>query len=112
MSEFQTIGVVGAGTMGNGIAHVFARSGIEVRLCEVEQRFLDRGLDTIRKNMAREVAKSKLTQPEMDAALARILRGCRTIPASTARRQLLPCRLQPAGSRCRGGGRRSVSASW
>jgi 3-hydroxybutyryl-CoA dehydrogenase len=72
MSKFQTIGVVGAGTMGNGIAHVFARSGFSVRLCEVEQRFLDRGLDTIRKNMAREVAKSKLTQPEMDAALGRI----------------------------------------
>jgi len=72
MANIQKVGVVGAVTMGNGIAHVFARSGIEVRLCEVEQRFLDRGLDTIRKNMAREVAKSKLTQPEMDAALARI----------------------------------------
>jgi len=72
MANIQKVGVVGAGTMGNGIAHVFARSGIEVRLCEVEQRFLGRGLDIIRKNMAREVAKSKLTQPEMDAALARI----------------------------------------
>jgi len=72
MADIQRVGIVGAGTMGNGIAHVFARSGIEVRLCEVEQRFLDRGLDTIRKNMAREFAKSKLTQPEMDAALARI----------------------------------------
>jgi 3-hydroxybutyryl-CoA dehydrogenase len=72
MSEFQTIGVIGAGTMGNGIAHVFARSGFSVRLCEVEQRFLDRGLETIRKNMGREVAKSKLTEQEMDAALGRI----------------------------------------
>lgn len=72
MADIQKVGVVGAGTMGNGIAHVFARSGIEVRLCEVEQRFLDRGLETIRKNMGREVAKSKLTQPEMDAALSRI----------------------------------------
>lgn len=72
MSELQRIGVIGAGTMGNGIAHVFARSGFSVRLCEIEQRFLDRGLETIRKNLAREVAKSKLTQPEMDAALARI----------------------------------------
>jgi 3-hydroxybutyryl-CoA dehydrogenase len=58
--------------MGNGIAHVFARAGFEVRLCEVEQRFLDRGLETIRKNLGREVAKSKLTQEEMDAALERI----------------------------------------
>lgn len=72
MSDVQKVGVVGAGTMGNGIAHVFARSGFEVRLCEVEQRFLDRGLETIRKNMSREVAKSKLTQQEMDAALSRI----------------------------------------
>ena len=72
MSEIQKVGILGAGTMGNGIAHVFARSGIEVRLCEVEQQFLDRGLDTIRQNMGREVAKSKLKQQEMDASLARI----------------------------------------
>lgn len=72
MSEIQRVAILGAGTMGNGIAHVFARSGFPVRLCEVEQRFLDRGLDTIRKNLAREVAKEKLTQPDMDAALGRI----------------------------------------
>ncbi len=72
MSEIRKVGVIGAGTMGNGIAHVFARAGFTVRLCEVEQRFLDRGLETIRKNMAREVAKDKLTQAEMDAALGRI----------------------------------------
>ena len=72
MADIQKVGVVGAGTMGNGIAHVFARSGFPVRLCEVEQRFLDRGIETIRKNMGREVAKSKLAQTEMDAALGRI----------------------------------------
>ena len=72
MSEITTVGVLGAGTMGNGIAHVFARSGFNVCLCEVEQRFLDRGLDTIRKNLAREVAKAKLTQDEMDASISRI----------------------------------------
>jgi 3-hydroxybutyryl-CoA dehydrogenase len=70
--EIRTVGVLGAGTMGNGIAHVFARSGLNVRLCEVEQRFLDRGLETIRKNLAREVAKAKSTQQEMDASLERI----------------------------------------
>ena len=43
--------MVGAGTMGNGIAHVFARSGFEVVLCDVEQRLLDRGLETITKNL-------------------------------------------------------------
>lgn len=72
MSEIKRVGVLGAGTMGNGIAHVFAKSGFAVRLCEVEQRFLDRGLETIQKNLAREVSKGKLTQEEADAALARI----------------------------------------
>jgi len=72
MSEITTVGVLGAGTMGNGIAHVFARSGFDVHLCEVQQSFLDRGLDSIRKNLAREVSKSKITQDEMDAALGRI----------------------------------------
>jgi 3-hydroxybutyryl-CoA dehydrogenase len=70
--SIETIGVLGAGTMGNGIAHVFARAGFVVRLCEVDQPLLDRGLHAIRTNLAREVAKSRLTQPEMDSALARI----------------------------------------
>jgi 3-hydroxybutyryl-CoA dehydrogenase len=68
----QIVGVVGAGTMGNGIAHVFARSGFTVRLCEVEQRFLDRGIETLRKNLGREAEKQKITQAEADAALHRI----------------------------------------
>jgi 3-hydroxybutyryl-CoA dehydrogenase len=72
MSEIRKVGVLGAGTMGNGIAHVFARSGFDVHLCEVEQRFLDRGLDTIRKNLTREVSKAKITQDEMDTSIARI----------------------------------------
>lgn len=72
MNEIRTVGVIGAGTMGNGIAHVFAKSGFAVRLCEVEQRFLDRGLETIRKNLGREVSKGKLIQEEADAALGRI----------------------------------------
>ena len=72
MSEIKSVGVLGAGTMGNGIAHVFARSGFNVQLCEVQQSFLDRGIETIRKNLSREVAKEKISQQEMDAALARI----------------------------------------
>ena len=72
MTEITTVGIIGAGTMGNGIAHVFARSGFAVRLCEVEQRFLDRGMDTIRKNLGREAEKAKITQAEADAALKRI----------------------------------------
>jgi 3-hydroxybutyryl-CoA dehydrogenase len=70
--SIQRIGVIGAGTMGNGIAHVFARSGFSVILCDVEQRFLDRALATIGKNLDREVAKEKITDNEKSAALLRI----------------------------------------
>ncbi|MGA2354272.1 MAG: 3-hydroxybutyryl-CoA dehydrogenase [Terriglobales bacterium] len=68
----QSVGVVGAGTMGNGIAHVFARGGFDVVLCDVEQRFLDRGLQTIIKNLDREVAKNKITDADKAATLGRI----------------------------------------
>jgi len=70
--DIRRVGVVGAGTMGNGIAHVFARSGYGVVLCDVEQRFLDRGLDTMRKNLDREVAKNKITADDKASALSRI----------------------------------------
>ncbi|HEX7960991.1 MAG TPA: 3-hydroxybutyryl-CoA dehydrogenase [Terriglobales bacterium] len=70
--DIKTVGVIGAGTMGNGIAHVFAKNGYQVRLCEVEQRFLDRGMETIRKNLEREVAKNKLTAEQSQQALAKI----------------------------------------
>jgi 3-hydroxybutyryl-CoA dehydrogenase len=70
--EIKTVGVIGAGTMGNGIAHVFAKSGYDVVLVEVEQRFLDRGMQTIAKNLEREVAKGKVTSDARDAAIRRI----------------------------------------
>jgi len=70
--DIQRVGVVGAGTMGNGIAHVFARSGYQVVLCDVEQRFLDRAIETIGKNLDREVAKNKITADAKTAALQRI----------------------------------------
>jgi 3-hydroxybutyryl-CoA dehydrogenase len=70
--EIKRIGVVGAGTMGNGIAHVFARGGFEVVLCDVQQSFLDRGLETISKNLDREVAKNRITPDEKTATLKRI----------------------------------------
>lgn len=70
--EIKTVGVVGAGTMGNGIAHVFARSGYSVILCDVEQRFLDRALETIAKNLDREVAKNKIAASDKSATLGRI----------------------------------------
>jgi 3-hydroxybutyryl-CoA dehydrogenase len=74
MNKIKVVGVVGAGTMGNGIAHVFARGGFQVILCEVEQRFLDRGLEAIRKNLEREVAKDKLSAADAEAAL-KLIRG-------------------------------------
>ena len=72
MSETKTIAILGAGTMGNGIAHVCARSGFDVLLYDVNQTALYRGLDTIRTNFAREVAKQKLTQQQSDEARSRI----------------------------------------
>lgn len=72
MAETVTIGVVGAGTMGNGIAHVCARAGFKVLLFDVDNTALYRGLDTIRANMAREVTKQKLTAEQADEARSRI----------------------------------------
>jgi 3-hydroxybutyryl-CoA dehydrogenase len=72
MSDTKTIAVLGSGTMGNGIAHVCARSGFNVLLYDIDQSALYRGLNTIRTNIAREVAKEKLTQQEADEARSRI----------------------------------------
>src|ERR1700723_1727692 len=72
MAEIKTIGILGAGTMGNGIAHVCARAGHDVVLYDLEQSFLDRGMATVGKNLAREVAKNKLTEEQAEAAKARI----------------------------------------
>jgi 3-hydroxybutyryl-CoA dehydrogenase len=71
--DIRKIGVIGAGTMGNGIAHVFARSGYSVTLCDVEQRFLDRAIETITKNLDREVAKNKITAADKTSALGKIV---------------------------------------
>jgi 3-hydroxybutyryl-CoA dehydrogenase len=70
--SIQRVGVIGAGTMGNGIAHVFARGGYEVVLCDVEQRFLDRALETIGKNLEREAARGKISAEDKAAALKRL----------------------------------------
>jgi 3-hydroxybutyryl-CoA dehydrogenase len=70
--SIKTVAVLGAGTMGNGIAHVFARSGYDVILRDVEKRFLDRGLETVAKNLDREVKKGKITEGDKSAVLARI----------------------------------------
>lgn len=70
--KIELVGVMGAGTMGNGIAHVFARSGYRVLLCDVGQSLLDRALEVIAKNLDREVNKNKITVADRSSALARI----------------------------------------
>ncbi len=72
IDSIKTVAVLGAGTMGNGIAHVFARAGYSVILRDVEERFLERGMETIGKNLDREVKKGKLTETEKPAVLARL----------------------------------------
>ncbi len=72
LSNIKTVAVLGAGTMGNGIAHVFARSGYKVILRDVEQRFLERGMDTIGKNLDREIKKGKIAEAEKGTVLGRL----------------------------------------
>ena len=69
----KTVAVLGSGTMGNGIAHVFARAGYKVILRDVEQRFLDRAMDTIAKNLDREIKKGKLAESEKEKVLSRLV---------------------------------------
>jgi 3-hydroxybutyryl-CoA dehydrogenase len=68
----RTIAVLGAGTMGNGIAHVIARSGYSVILRDVETSFLDRAMDAIAKNLDREVKKGKIAEGDKPKVLERI----------------------------------------
>ena len=70
--EITSVGIVGAGTMGNGIAQTFATAGFPVVLRDVGQAPLDRGMGNIRKSLAKFVEKGKITQEAHDAALARI----------------------------------------
>jgi 3-hydroxybutyryl-CoA dehydrogenase len=72
LADIRTVAVLGAGTMGNGIAHVFARSGYTVILRDVERRFLDRAMETIGKNLDREVKKGKLTETDKGTVLGRL----------------------------------------
>src|SRR5688572_5729231 len=72
MDKTQTIGVVGSGTMGNGIAHVAARAGFQVILLDVQQEALSRALETISRNLDREIAKNKLSISEKSEAISRI----------------------------------------
>lgn len=72
MNELRTIGVVGAGQMGNGIAHVCALSGYDVLLNDLDDTQVDAAIATIRGNMSRQVGRGLIKQDAMDAALPRI----------------------------------------
>jgi 3-hydroxybutyryl-CoA dehydrogenase len=73
--DIKKIGVIGAGTMGNGIAQVFAAAGYDVVLIDVEQKFLDNALAAIKKSLGKMVEKAKITQPVMDTTLSKIKNG-------------------------------------
>ena len=66
--DIKTVGVIGAGTMGNGIAQVFAQSGFSVRLVDVAQPMLDRARGSIAKSLGKFVEKGTLSASERDAA--------------------------------------------
>lgn len=70
--QIQNVTVVGSGTMGNGIAHAFAQYGFSVTLLDVKQEFLDRGLNTIKSNLDRQIKKGTLTEEQKGATLSRI----------------------------------------
>ncbi|MDR9366930.1 MAG: 3-hydroxybutyryl-CoA dehydrogenase [Balneolaceae bacterium] len=72
MNDIKNVSVIGGGTMGNGIAHVFAMSGFEVTLVEAKQQFLDKALDAIEKNLDRMLSKQKISNDDKKATLQRI----------------------------------------
>jgi 3-hydroxybutyryl-CoA dehydrogenase len=73
--SIESVGVIGAGQMGNGIAHVAAQSGLAVTMIDVKAEALEKALSTIRRNMDRQVSKGTLQAGDRDAALARITTG-------------------------------------
>jgi 3-hydroxybutyryl-CoA dehydrogenase len=72
LMDIRTVGVVGAGTMGNGIAQVLAASGFDVKMRDVGQAQLDRGMGSIQKSLSRFVEKGKISQEDSEAAIGRI----------------------------------------
>jgi len=70
--QIKNVAVIGGGTMGNGIAHVFAQSGFDVKLIETKQEYLDRALGAIKKNLERQAQKGTITAEDVGATMARI----------------------------------------
>ncbi len=95
--EIKRVGVIGAGQMGNGIAHVFALAGFDVALNDVSESALEAAPDIIRGNMDRQVARDRITEAERDAALARI--GARARPRRARASATSSSRRRPRRSR-------------
>jgi 3-hydroxyacyl-CoA dehydrogenase len=76
--NIQSVGILGAGTMGGGIAMCFANAGIPVLLLDMKQEFIDKGISVIRKNYANTVAKGNLKQEVMDRRMSLITLPCPT----------------------------------
>ena len=72
IQQIKTVSVIGAGTMGNGIVHVFAQSGYKVQMIDIAQPALDKALANIGKNMDRQITKGSLTEEQKNTALANI----------------------------------------
>src|SRR5512144_1797593 len=68
----QNVSVIGAGTMGNGIAHVFAQNGFQVNLIDVSQQQIDKAISTINKNLDRQIAKGSITDDVKTSTLKNI----------------------------------------
>ncbi|MCU0888985.1 MAG: 3-hydroxyacyl-CoA dehydrogenase NAD-binding domain-containing protein, partial [Rubritepida sp.] len=75
MPEIESIGIVGAGQMGNGIAHVCALAGLPVTMVDIDPAALDRAMGTIARNMERQIGRKLITEDQRDAALGRITTG-------------------------------------
>jgi 3-hydroxybutyryl-CoA dehydrogenase len=97
----KKIGVIGSGTMGNGIAQVFAVTGCDVVLNDIDQKFIDKGLATVKKSLGKMVEKGKMAQDAADAAFGRIkpsldvagLRDCGLVVEAATENVKLKCEL-------------------
>ena len=74
-ASIKTVGVIGAGQMGNGIAHVFALSGFTVRMSDISEDALQKAIGTIGRNLDRQIARSKISEADKKAALGRLTTG-------------------------------------
>ena len=70
--EIKKVCVLGAGLMGNGITQICAQAGMKVTLRDIEQKFIDGGMNTIKKNLSRDAEKGKITKEQMDAVLSMV----------------------------------------